>query len=94
MPAAAVRASMPRLMPTRPVVLIALLLFAPALLLVLDGNLSVQAALVRFAGALVVSWVAARLVFVTVQAYARTGSPRDRAAEASTPEASTPESRA
>ena len=53
--------------PARPVVSIALVMFVPAVVLVLDGNLSVQTALMRFAAALLVSWVAARLVWATVQ---------------------------
>lgn len=52
--------------PHRPVVTLALALFLPALWLVLNGNLSVQTALVRFVGALFVSWVAAWLVLATV----------------------------
>jgi hypothetical protein len=59
-------AAPPRLTPHRPVVTLALAIFLPALWLVLNGNLSVQTALVRFAGALLVSWVAAWLVFATV----------------------------
>ena len=42
-------------------------MFVPAVVLVLDGNLSVQTALVRFAAALLVSWAAARLVWATVR---------------------------
>jgi|tagenome__1003787_1003787.scaffolds.fasta_scaffold20724849_2 hypothetical protein len=53
--------------PARPVLWIALVLFVPAVMLVLDGNLSVQTALVRFAAALLVSWAAARLVWATVR---------------------------
>ena len=53
--------------PARPVVSIALVMFVPAVVLVLDGNLSVQTALMRFVAALLVSWVAARLVWATVQ---------------------------
>ena len=59
--------------PARPVVSIALVMFVPAVLLVLDGNLSVQTALMRFAAALLVSWVAARLVWATVQSARATG---------------------
>jgi hypothetical protein len=51
----------------RAVVSLALALFVPALFLVLNGNLSVQTALVRFLGALVVSWFAAGLVISTVR---------------------------
>ena len=60
--------------PARPVVSIALMMFVPAVVLVLDGNLSVQTALMRFAAALLVSWVAARLVWATVQSARATGS--------------------
>ena len=59
--------------PARPVVSIALVMFVPAVALVLDGNLSVQTALMRFAAALLVSWVAARLVWATVQSARATG---------------------
>ena len=59
--------------PARPVVSIALVMFVPAVVLVLDGNLSVQTALMRFAAALLVSWVAARLVLATVQSARATG---------------------
>jgi len=59
--------------PARPVVSIALVMFVPAVVLVLDGNLSVQTALMRFAAALLVSWVAARLVWATVQSARATG---------------------
>ena len=48
-------------------------MFVPAVVLVLDGNLSVQTALMRFAAALLVSWVAARLVWATVQSARATG---------------------
>jgi hypothetical protein len=54
--------------PARPVLSIALVMFVPAVVLVLDGNLSVQTALVRFVAALLVSWAAARLVWATVRA--------------------------
>jgi len=56
--------------PARPVLSIALVMFVPAVVLVLDGNLSVQTALVRFAAALLVSWAAARLVWATVRSAA------------------------
>ena len=46
-------------------------MFVPAVVLVLDGNLSVQTALVRFAAALLVSWAAARLVWATVRSARR-----------------------
>jgi hypothetical protein len=65
--------------PHRPVVSLALVLFIPALWLVLDGNLSVQTALVRFIGALLVSWVAARLVTATVSSYTRSAEPAEPA---------------
>ena len=60
--------------PARPVVSIALVMFVPAVVLVLDGNLSVQTALMRFAAALLVSWVAARLVWATVQSARAAGA--------------------
>jgi hypothetical protein len=60
--------------PARPVVSIALVMFLPAVVLVLDGNLSVQTALMRFAAALLVSWVAARLVWATVQSARAAGT--------------------
>ena len=54
-----------RLTPHRPFVSVALAIFLPAVWLVLNGNLSVQTALVRFIAALLVSWFAAWLVFAT-----------------------------
>lgn len=60
--------------PHRPVVTVALLLFVPSMWMVYEGNLTVQAAVIRFIGALVVSWVAARLVVTTVGLYAVPGS--------------------
>ena len=60
--------------PARPVVSIALVMFVPAVVLVLDGNLSVQTALMRFVAALLVSWVAARLVWATVQSARAAGA--------------------
>ena len=68
--------------PARPVVSIALVMFVPAVVLVLDGNLSVQTALMRFAAALLVSWVAARLVWATVQSARATGAGPARTARA------------
>jgi hypothetical protein len=64
-PGTATRAA--RRTPARPVLSIALVMFVPAVVLVLDGNLSVQTALVRFAAALLVSWASARLVWATVR---------------------------
>jgi len=49
-------------------------IFVPALWLVLHGNLSVQNALIRFIGALMVGWAAAWLVFATVSSYSRSAS--------------------
>ena len=49
-------------------------MFVPAVVLVLDGNLSVQTALMRFVAALLVSWVAARLVWATVQSARAAGA--------------------
>lgn len=72
-PAGPIR-SAPRSTPHRPVVSVALVIFVPALWLVLDGNLSVQTALVRFIGALIVGWVAAKLVFATMSSYSRSAS--------------------
>lgn len=60
--------------PARPVISIALVMFVPAVVLVLDGNLSVQTALMRFVAALLVSWVAARLVWATVQSARAAGA--------------------
>jgi hypothetical protein len=76
-------ASLAQTVPGRPtshraVVSLALALFVPALWLVLNGNLEVQTALVRFVGALTVSWIAAWLVFST--AHHSTGSPAARGA--------------
>lgn len=68
--------------PHRPVVSLALVLFFPALWLVLHGNLSVQTALLRFIGALLVSWVAAWVVLTTVGAYAASAAPPAQAAAA------------
>ena len=51
----------------RPVISLALALSLPALWLLLNGNVSVQTALVRFIGALLVSWVAASLVITTAR---------------------------
>jgi hypothetical protein len=75
--------------PHRPVISVALLLFVPVLWLVMDGNLSVQTALIRFVAALLVSWVAAWLVFATVGVYARTSG---AAGAAGQPPASSPAS--
>ena len=50
-------------------------MFVPAVVLVLDGNLSVQTALVRFVAALLVSWAAARLVWATVRSAASAAEP-------------------
>ena len=73
--------------PHRPVISVALLLFVPVLWLVMDGNLAVQTALIRFIAALLVSWVAAWLVFATVGVYARTSG---TAGAAGQPPASSP----
>lgn len=59
--------------PRRPVVSLALILFVPTLWLALNGNLSVQTALFRFLGALLVSWVAAQVVLATVNSCIRSG---------------------
>lgn len=74
-PAGSTRSTLPSPTPHRPVVFLALVIFVPALWLVLDGNLSVQTALFRFIGALLVSWVAGWLVFATLSSYARSASP-------------------
>jgi hypothetical protein len=68
----------PHRTPARPVLSIALVMFVPAVVLVLDGNLSVQTALVRFAAALLVSWAAARLVWATVRSATSTTEAGDR----------------
>jgi hypothetical protein len=52
-------------------------IFLPALWLVLNGNLSVQTALIRFIAALLVSWVAARIVLATVNSHSRSASMAD-----------------
>ena len=66
--------ALPQPTPHRPVVSLALMLFMPNLWLVMHGNLSVQTALVRFIGALLVSWVAAWLVFATIRSFSKSGS--------------------
>ncbi len=70
-PAAPSTRIVPQPTPHRPVVSVALVIFVPALWLVLHGNLSVQNALIRFIGALMVGWAVARLVFATVSSYSR-----------------------
>lgn len=70
--------------PHRPVITLALVLFVPDVLLVLDGNVSVQTALLRFAAALVISWCAARLIIATIHPAARVAPP-DTAATSPTP---------
>lgn len=64
-------AAPPRPTPHRPVVSLAMAISLPAIWLVLNGNLSVQTALIRFIGALLVSWVAARIVLATVNSHSR-----------------------
>ena len=61
-PSSGARIAPHRHTPHRLVVSLALLLFLPNLWLVMHENLTVQTALVRFIGALGVSWIAARLV--------------------------------
>jgi hypothetical protein len=56
-------------------------LVVPAVLLVADGNLSVQTVLMRFAAALALTWVAAALIGGTMRS--GTGARDDEAAEAS-----------
>lgn len=73
-PAAPSTRIVPQPTPHRPVVSVALVIFVPALWLVLHGNLSVQNALIRFIGALMVGWAVARLVFATVSSYSRSAS--------------------
>lgn len=73
-PAAASTRIVAQSTPHRPVVSVALVIFVPALWLVLHGNLSVQNALIRFIGALMVGWAAAWLVFATVSSYSRSAS--------------------
>jgi hypothetical protein len=60
--------------PLRLVVSLALLLFLPNLWMVMNGNVTVQTSLVRFIGALMVSWIAARLVFATLNSFPRPGT--------------------
>lgn len=76
--------------PHRPVISLALVIFVPALWLVWDGNLSVQTALVRFIGALIVGWTAARLVFTTVRSFARSATPAEAAGAPASAGAGTP----
>jgi hypothetical protein len=71
--------------PHRPVISLALVIFVPSLWMVLHGDLSVQTALIRFIGALLVSWVAAGIVFATLNSYAESARIGRRAAEASGP---------
>ena len=61
--------------PPRPVVSVALVLFVPVLWLVMQGDLSVQTALIRFIGALLASWVAVRLVLTPVSHYTKPDRP-------------------
>ena len=60
--------------PHRLVVSLALLLFLPNLWMVMNGDVTVQTSLVRFIGALMVSWIAARLVFATVNSFLGPGT--------------------
>ena len=57
--------------PPRPAVTIALLMVVPAVVLLLDGNLSVQSVVLRFAGALALTWRAASLIGSTVRSARR-----------------------
>lgn len=66
--------ALPQPTPHRPVVALALVLFIPELWMVMHGNLAVQTALVRFIGALLVSWGAARLVIATVSSFTRSAT--------------------
>jgi len=59
----------------RLVVSLALVLFLPDLWLVMDQNLTVQTALVRFIAALLVSWIAAHLVLATVSSFPKSAAP-------------------
>lgn len=86
-PTSSLRSTRPLSTPHRPVVSLALVLFVPALWLVLDGNLSVQTALLRFIGALFVSWLAARLVLATVSSFAASARTAQAAAAAAPPTA-------
>jgi hypothetical protein len=60
----------------------ALVLFVPVLWLVMQGDLSVQTALIRFIGALLASWVAVRLVLTPVSHYTKPGEATHGAAAA------------
>jgi hypothetical protein len=71
--------------PHRAVISLSLLLFVPAMWLVLHGNLSVQTALVRFIGALLVSWAAAWLVFATVGSFTSPDTSADATGEGIVP---------
>lgn len=84
-PPAASRVAQSQPTPRRAVISVALVLFVPALWLVMDGNLAVQTALFRFIGALLVSWVAARLVLATVSSYARSAGPASTTAPTMAP---------
>jgi len=65
--------------PYKPVLFVALVLFAPALRETLEGNMPVQTALLRFIGSVAVSYVVIRLVLSVVESYAAN---RDAAANA------------
>ena len=66
--------------PYRPVLFVALVLFAPALRETLEGNMPVQTALIRFIGSVAVSFIVIRLVLSVVESYA---AKRDSAAATS-----------
>ena len=85
------RAAVPQVVtPHRPVVSVALVLFVPALWLVHEGDLSAQTALVRFIGALLVSWLAAQLILAPVSRYAKPPARPDGARDTGPGEASGP----
>jgi hypothetical protein len=76
-PSSGARIASHRPTPHRLVISIALVLFVPDLWLVIHENLAVQTALVRFIGALGVSWIAARLVFATLNSFPSSPLPGD-----------------
>lgn len=57
--------------PPRPAVTVAVLMVVPAVVLLMDGNLSVQSVLWRFVGALALTWLAASLIGSTVRSARR-----------------------
>ena len=75
--------------PPRPAVTVAVLMVVPAVVLLMDGNLSVQSVLWRFVGALALTWLAASLIGSTVRSARRSlaQARAEAAAEAAAEEA-------